>query len=99
MRRYKNAEGGRGRIDWAIFLVPIVTVVTLSVLFACFPVKSNEVLSGVRSLFGDTFGVFYLAVGLGVFLPPCSWPSPDTEPLCWEIPGRSRNFLFLPGAR
>ncbi|MCI9485441.1 MAG: BCCT family transporter [Lachnospiraceae bacterium] len=95
MRRYKNAEGGRGRIDWAIFLVPIVTVVTLSVLFACFPVKSNEVLSGVRSLFGDTFGVFYLAVGLGVFLTSLFVAVSRYGTIVLGDPGEKPKFSFF----
>ncbi len=69
MKRNKAAGNDNGKkIDWAVFLVPLTTVVALSVLFACFPSGSREALSAVRSLFGDTLGVFYLAVGLGVFL-------------------------------
>lgn len=61
---------GRGekKIDWTITLVPLGFILTLSVLFIAFPARSNEVLGSVRSLFGDTFGVYYLVIGLGVFL-------------------------------
>lgn len=61
---------GRGakKIDWTITLVPLGCILTLSVLFIAFPARSNEVLGSVRSLFGDTFGVYYLVIGLGVFL-------------------------------
>lgn len=56
------------KIDWAITLVPLGCILALSVLFIAFPAKSNEVLGGIRFLLGDTFGVYYLVIGLGVFL-------------------------------
>lgn len=58
----------KGQIDWMITLLPLGIIVGLSVLFFFFPDASNEVLSRVRFFFGDTFGVYYLAIGLGVFL-------------------------------
>ena len=56
------------KIDWAITLVPLGCILALSVLFIAFPAQSNEVLGGIRFLLGDTFGVYYLVIGLGVFL-------------------------------
>ena len=32
------------------------------------PEKSNEILSQIRFFFGDTFGTYYLIIGLGVFI-------------------------------
>ena len=40
----------------------------LCILFFCFPQRSNEVVSQIRFFLGDTFGTYYLAIGLGVFL-------------------------------
>ena len=56
------------KIDWAITLVPLGCILALSVLFIAFPAQSNEVLGGIRFLLGDTFGDYYLVIGLGVFL-------------------------------
>lgn len=56
------------QIDWMITLVPLSIVVALSVIFFFLPEQSNEVLSQIRFFFGDTFGTFYLVVGLGIFL-------------------------------
>ena len=56
------------QIDWMITLVPLAIVVALSVIFFFVPEQSNEVLSQIRFFFGDTFGTFYLVVGLGIFL-------------------------------
>lgn len=56
------------RIDWLITLVPLGIVVALSVLFFLAPEQSNRVVSQIRFVLGDTFGVYYLAIGLGIFL-------------------------------
>ena len=56
------------KIDWMITLVPLVLVVGLSTLFFLLPEQSNQVLSQIRFFFGDTFGVYYLLIGLGIFL-------------------------------
>ncbi|MBQ2704183.1 MAG: BCCT family transporter [Clostridia bacterium] len=58
----------KGKIDWMITLVPLALVVGLSILFFVLPEQSNVVISQVRSLLGDTMGVYYLIIGLGVFL-------------------------------
>lgn len=57
----------RGRIDWMITLVPLGIIVGLCVVFFFMPEQSNAVLSQIRFFFGDTFGVYYLVIGLGVF--------------------------------
>lgn len=58
----------KNRIDWVITLVPLGTIVALCLLFFCFPEVSNNVLSEIRFFFGDTFGVYYLVLGLGIFM-------------------------------
>lgn len=55
-------------IDWTITLIPLGFILILSALFIAFPEQSNEALNSIRFLLGDTFGVYYLAIGLGVFL-------------------------------
>ena len=57
-----------GRIDWMITLVPLVLVITLCLLFFLLPEGSNTVVSQIRALLGDTMGIYYLAIGLGIFL-------------------------------
>lgn len=58
----------RGKIDWMITLLPLGIVIALSVLFFFIPEQSNTVLSQIRFMLGDTFGTYYLIIGLGVFL-------------------------------
>lgn len=57
-----------GKIDWMITLVPLALVVGMSLLFFFLPEQSNVIISQVRSLLGDTMGVYYLIIGLGIFL-------------------------------
>ena len=61
-------ERAEKKIDWVITLAPLGCILALSVLFIAFPAQSNQVLSGIRFLLGDTFGVYYLMIGLGIFL-------------------------------
>lgn len=56
------------KIDWMITLVPLALVIGLCVVFFFMPEQSNTVLSQIRFFFGDTFGTYYLIIGLGVFL-------------------------------
>jgi len=59
---------GKKKIDWIITIVPLILVVGLAVLFFLFPDRSNVVLGNVRFFFGDTFGTYYLLIGLGILL-------------------------------
>ena len=56
------------KIDWMITLVPLAIVIGLSILFFFMPEQSNVVLSQVRFFFGDTFGTYYLIIGLGILI-------------------------------
>ena len=56
------------KIDWLITLLPLGLIVVLCILFFFKPEQSNQVLSQIRYVFGDTFGTYYLVIGLGVFL-------------------------------
>lgn len=58
----------RGKIDWTITLVPLGIIIVLCVLFFFMPEQSNTVLSQIRFFFGDTFGSYYLVIGLGIFI-------------------------------
>lgn len=56
------------QIDWLITLLPLLIVVALGVLFFIAPADSNRTLSSIRFFLGDTFGAYYLIIGLGVFI-------------------------------
>lgn len=55
------------RIDWIITIVPFALVTILGILFFFMPEQSNVVLSKIRFILGDTFGTYYLFIGLAIF--------------------------------
>lgn len=58
----------RRKIDWMVTLIPLAIIVALCILFFFMPKQSNQVLSQIRFVLGDTLGVYYLVIGLGMFL-------------------------------
>ena len=57
----------KGKIDWILTLIPLGVIVILCILFFIVPEESNRILSQVRFFFGNTLGIYYLIIGLGVF--------------------------------
>ena len=64
----KNTTSETKRIDWMITLVPLLLIVGLCVVFMILPEQAGAVLSQIRFFFGDTFGVYYLIIGLGMLI-------------------------------
>ena len=58
----------KAQIDWMITIVPLTIVIALCILFFFLPEQSNVVLGKIRFFFGDTFGTYYLIIGLGIFI-------------------------------
>ena len=50
----------RSKIDWLITLLPLIIIVGLCILFFFLPEQSNKIISQIRFVLGDTFGVYYL---------------------------------------
>ena len=63
-----NKELKEKQLDWTITLLPLILITGLCVLFFIAPNKSNEILSKIRFILGDTLGTYYLILGLGIFL-------------------------------
>ena len=68
METKQTKQTEKKKIDWLITLLPLGLIVVLCILFFFKPEQSNQVLSQIRYVFGDTFGTYYLVIGLGVFL-------------------------------
>lgn len=69
MREINNENNiKKTAIDWVITVVPFATIILMSIIFFIYPLKSNKILSEIRFFFGDTFGSYYLIIGLGIFL-------------------------------
>ena len=56
------------KIDWLITLVPFIIIMTLAGVLFIFPNESNDIIGQVRFFFGDTLGIYYLIIGIGVLL-------------------------------
>lgn len=68
MGRMKKMKNNKGRIDWMITIVPFVLIMGLAAVLFAFPEQSNEIIGQVRFFFGDTLGLYYLVIGLGVLI-------------------------------
>ena len=68
MNKKVSIKLGSGKIDWMITLLPLTLVIAMSFLFFMLPEQSNAVISQIRYVLGDTFGIYYLVIGLGIFL-------------------------------
>ena len=56
------------KIDWLITLLPLAIIIVLCILFFVYPNNSSDIIGKIRYFFGDTFGVYYLIIGFGIFL-------------------------------
>lgn len=66
-RKNKVKKEKGKKIDWLITIVPFVLIISLFVLFIILPERSNEILGRIRFFLGDTFGSYYIMIGI-VFL-------------------------------
>ncbi len=58
----------RNKIDWSTVFIPFCLILFLCISFIAAPDGSKQILDQLRSLLGDTFGLYYLVIGLGIFL-------------------------------
>ena len=56
----------RNQIDWVATIVPLVGVVALCIVFMLMPEKSSAVLGMIRGFLGDTCGLYYALLGVGI---------------------------------
>lgn len=63
----RTTTSNHTQIDWMITLVPVMLVTVLSIWIFLFPGQADAMIGRVRLFFGDTLGIYYLIMGLGVF--------------------------------
>lgn len=85
----------KGRIDWMVTLLPFITIISLAVLLFIFPEKSNNVISQVRFFFGDTLGIYYLIIGVGVLLVSLFLSSSKYGNVVLGEPGEKPKYSFF----
>ena len=61
-------ESLKNKIDWSTVIVPFALIAFLCVSFIVAPEQSSGIVAQIRFLLGDTLGLYYLIIGLGVFL-------------------------------
>lgn len=83
------------KIDWMITLVPLGIIIALCILFFLMPEQSNSVLSQVRFFFGDTFGVYYLIIGLGIFILSLYLSGSKYGDIVLGQPGEKPKYSFF----
>lgn len=89
----KNHE--KRRIDWMITLLPLAIIIVLCVLFAFAPEQSNSVLGQIRFFFGDTFGTYYLVIGLGILALSVFIASSKYGDIVLGEPGEKPKYSFF----
>ena len=57
----------KNQIDWVATVVPLVGVVALCVIFMLLPSQSAMILGIIRGFLGDTCGLYYALLGVGIF--------------------------------
>ncbi len=62
----KTADGKK--IDWMITLVPFLLIMGIAGYLFAVPEQANDLIGQIRFFFGDTVGLFYLVIGLVIFL-------------------------------
>ena len=83
-------QSTKNSIDYGISGIPLCILLLLCFAFFLFPEHSNQILSSVRGFLGREFSVYYLGIGLFIFLL-------SFYILFWGSPTKSRNTPFLPG--
>lgn len=63
-----NARRQKRQIDWTVIIVPLLIIAGLCALLMVFPVQSRSVIDKVRIFVTDTFGWYYILLGLFFFL-------------------------------
>lgn len=90
-----KAKQERGKIDWLITLLPLGIIIALSVLFFFLPEQSSAVLEQIRFFFGDTFGTYYLIIGLGFFLVSIFIAASKYGNIVLGNPGEKPKYSFF----
>lgn len=61
-------ENTKNSIDYGISGIPLCILLLLCFAFFLFPEHSNQILSSIRGFLGREFSVYYLGIGLFIFL-------------------------------
>ena len=94
----KKSDNGRAqnarRIDPWTTVVPFAAILVLFLFFVIDPKGSTAGLSAVRNFLGDTFGVYYLLVALGILVVSLWISFTDIGKITLGKPGEKPKYNF-----
>lgn len=88
----------RNRIDWMVTLVPFILIMGLAIVLFLFSNQANTIISQVRFFFGDTIGIYYLIMGLGVLIISLFLAFSKYGDIVLGRPDETPKYSFLHGA-
>ena len=56
-------------LDWVTMAIPFLIILLLCISFIFLPDSSKHIIESIRTFLGEELGTYYLAVGLGAFIP------------------------------
>ena len=92
-RQIKTAY--KNRIDWMVVLIPFIIIMGVATFLFIFPEQANNVLSQIRFFFGDTIGIYYLLIGLGVFIISIFLSFSKYSDIVLGEPGEKPKYSFF----
>lgn len=96
MDHQKNRQRPLGlrRIDPWTTIVPFIAIFILCVVFILRPEGSTYTLSSIRNFLGDSFGAYYLIIGLGVLIVSFWIAFSDIGRITLGKPGEKPQYGF-----
>lgn len=89
----KKRDTGR-RLDPSTTVIPMACILILCLFFVIAPAASTEALSAIRIFLSDSFGSYYLIVGLGVFITSLYLAFSDIGKITLGRPGEKPRYSF-----
>lgn len=83
------------KIDPWTTVVPFAAILILCAFFIIDPVGSTDALSAIRGFLGDTFGTYYLLVGLGILVVSLWIAFSDIGRITLGKPGEKPKYRFF----
>ncbi len=90
----QNSKPRLKRIDPTTTIIPFIIISILCVFFIAAPDGSANALTAIRNFLGDTFGTYYLAVGLGILIISLWITFSDIGKITLGKPGEKPRYGF-----
>lgn len=85
MKKQNSNQWVHSPIDWSCVLIPLAGILALCLIFMTMPEQSTIVLNNIRQFLGDDCGIYYAALGIGIFVCPLALPFRNMEASGWVM--------------